>query len=128
MVITRTRALVLGVAAVVTVLLLQVFNSVVCYKLDMAAFMGTLMFVAVPMLPAVVSLATRNPLRAVGASALFAPWLAYAYYIDCIRPYAGGGASMVYVAVVLWGLPCAAFGAFVTDPLLRMLGLQVGGA
>ena len=64
-------------------------------------------FLLLPLAPALVSLVTSNPLRAVGACALLAPWLVFAYYTDCVRPYSGGGASMVYVAVLLWGTPSA---------------------
>jgi hypothetical protein len=85
----------------------------------------TVMFLGAPLLPALVSLAFPNPLRAVGACALFAPWLLLAYYTDCIRPYSGGGASMIYVAVLLWGTPSAIIGALVTGPVIRGLGIEV---
>lgn len=123
--VTRPRARALGLAAIGGVALLETFNSVACYKHDIALFFSAMLFVGIPMLPAFVSLATRNPLRAVGASLLFAPWLVFAYYVDCVVPYQGGGASMIYVAVVLWGLPCAAIGALVTGPVLRMLKVEV---
>ena len=84
-------------------------------------------FVAIPLVPALLALPSANPVRAVGACLLFAPWLAYAYYIDCIRPYTGGGASMVYVLVVMGGLPSSIIGALATGPVMRLLGIEVGG-
>ena len=83
------------------------------------------MFIAVPMLPAIISLKTKNPLRAVGGSLLFAPWLVFAYYTDCVRPYAGGGASMIYLAVIFWGLLSAAIGTALTGPVLTLFGVSV---
>ena len=56
---------------------------------------------------------------------LFAPWLVFAYYTDCVRPYQGGGASMIYVAVLLWGTPCAIVGALLTGPVMRLFGVSV---
>lgn len=106
--------------------MLHAINSFACYKNDFDAFLATTaMFLAVPLLPALVSLAFPNPLRAVGACALFAPWLLLAYYTDCIRPYSGGGASMIYVAVLLWGTPSAIMGALFAGPVIRGLGIEV---
>ena len=85
-------------------------------------------FLVVPLTPAVISLFTANPLRAVGACLLFAPWLDLAYYTDCVRPYSGGRSSMIYVAVLLWGTPSAFLvGALLTGPILRLLRIRVAG-
>jgi hypothetical protein len=81
----------------------------------------------IPLVPASISLATANPLRAIGACLLLAPWLGLAYYTDCMRPYSGGGASMIYVAVLIWGTPCSILGALATGPVMRALGVAVGG-
>lgn len=128
MTISRRSARILGVTAIVGILLLQAFNSMACYDHSLMGYLGAVgFFLVIPLLPAVVSLATANPLRAVGACLLLAPWLAFAYYTDCIRPYAGGGASMVYVAVLFWGTPCALLGALLTGPVLRLFGMRVEG-
>jgi hypothetical protein len=123
--LARSEAVVLGLIAIAGVALLETFNSLACYKHDFALYLSAMLFIGIPMLPALVSLATRNPLRAVGASLLFAPWLVFAYYVDCVVPYQGGGASMIYVAVVIWGLPSALVGALVTGPVLRMFKVEV---
>lgn len=115
-------------AAIVGVIAIQAFNSFTCYGHDLQAFRAALgIFAIIPLLPALASLLTANPLRAVGACLLFAPWLVLAYYTDCVRPYAGGGASMIYVAVILWGTPSSILGALITGPILRVLGVSVGG-
>ncbi|NLC60297.1 MAG: Na+:solute symporter [Gammaproteobacteria bacterium] len=125
--ITRQRALGLGWAAIGGIIALQAFNSFACYGHGAGLFLLGLGFVAIPLVPALLALPSANPVRAVGACLLFAPWLAYAYYIDCIRPYAGGGASMVYVLVVMGGLPSSIIGALATGPVMRLLGIEVGG-
>lgn len=126
MLISRRQALITGMTAIALILALQAFNSVGCYGHTLLTFVQVVgMFVLVPLLPALVSLLTANPLRAVGACLLFAPWLVVAYYTDCVRPYQGGGASMVYVAVLLWGTPCAIIGALLTGPVMRLFGMSV---
>lgn len=126
MVIPRKQAVVAGVIAIACVLALQALNSIGCYEHTLVTFVQVLgMFLLVPLLPALMSLFTANPLRAVGACLLFAPWLVFAYYTDCVRPYQGGGASMIYVAVLLWGTPCAVVGALLTGPVMRLFGLTV---
>jgi len=95
------------------------------YKHDLEGVLVGLAFIAIPMLPAIISLALPNPLRAVGASAFFAPWLVLAYVTDCVLPYSGGGASMIYVAVVIWGTPCAILGAFVAAPMTKGLDIEI---
>ena len=126
MTIPRRRAVGLGVLAIGVVLLVAAFNGFACYDHDLPTFvLTTTLFVVPALVPALVSLVLPNPLRAVGACVLFVPWLLFAYYVDCIRPYAGGGASMVYVAVLLWGTQSAVLGALVTGIVTRALGIVV---
>ena len=128
MVISRSRAILSGIAAIAGIVAIQAFNSLACYDHDLWSFLTTLgVFLLVPLLPAMISLLSANPLRAVGACLLFAPWLFLAYYTDCVRPYTGGGASMVYVAVILWGIHSSIIGALVTGPIMRALGASIGG-
>ena len=123
--VSRKKAMFIGVGAVVFIAALQAFNSVVCYKQNLSGYLNSLWFILIPMLLPIASLLTKNPLRAVGGALMFAPWLVLAYYTDCIRPYTGGGASMIYIAVVMFGLPSAALGTLVTGPVLRVLGVTV---
>jgi hypothetical protein len=64
-------------------------------------------------------------LRAVGACVLFAPWLMLAYYTDCVQPYTGGGASMIYVAVLIWGTVTSLLGALITHFVTRRAGIEI---
>ena len=124
--ISRRKARWMGVAAIGVVLLVQSFNSFACYHHDFLTFLAaTSIFVGIPLLPALVSLALPNPLRAVGACALFVPWLLLAYHTDCVRPYAGGGASMIYVAVLMWGTVTSLIGAFITNSITKSAGIEI---
>jgi len=125
-IISRKRAIGIGIAAIAAIVAQQTFNSVACYRLSPGAFLiVSSIFVGIPLSPALAALATANPLRAVGACLLFSPWLGLAYYTDCVRPYTGGGASMVYVAVLFWGTPSALVGALLTGPVLRVFKISV---
>ena len=126
MMLTRSRARQIGIAAIVGILLLQAFISFSCYEHDLLDYLLAVgLFLLPPLLPALLSLLRANPLGAVGACALLAPWLIYAYYFDCIRPYSGGGASMIYIAVLLYGTPCAILGALITPWLAKKMGIEV---
>jgi hypothetical protein len=120
--LSRGRAARVGAASIGIVVVIQVFSSVACYKHDLEGMLVGLACIAIPMLPAIISLVLPNPLRAVGASVVFVPWLVCAYVIDCVLPYSGGGASMSYVAVVILGTPCAILGAVVAAPVAKQLG------
>lgn len=129
MVINRNRAILSGVTAIIGIIAMQAFNSFACYGHDFRSFlMGLGIFLFIPLLPAIIPLVTANPLRAIGACLLLAPWLVLAYYIDCVRPYTGGGASMIYVAVLFWGTPSSIVGALLTGPIMRALGFPLVGA
>ena len=124
--ITRKRALTIGTSAITGILLLQAFIGFGCYGQDLIMFItGIAWFLAIPLLPAVLSLLRANPLGAVGACLLVAPWMLFAYYIDCVKPYAGGGASLAYVAVLLYGTPGAILGALITPWLTKKAGLEI---
>jgi len=125
--ISRSRAIHFGVASIFGIVCLQAFNSFACYGHDLQSLVTLGIFLIIPLLPALISLLTANPLRAVGACLLFAPWLMLAYYTDCVRPYTGGGASMIHVAVILWGTPSSIIGALITAPIMRLVGVSVGG-
>ncbi|MBA1272966.1 Na+:solute symporter [Stutzerimonas azotifigens] len=126
MVISRAHAFGCGLLAIGAVVALAAFNSFTCYRHDFETFVAAnSVFVAPPLVPAVICLAFPNPLRAVGACLFVAPWLLFAYYTDCMAPTAGGGASMVYVSVLLWGIPSAIVGALLAGPVARWLNIHV---
>lgn len=124
--ISFNRARAWGLVAIVLVLLLQAVNSFGCYQHDLVTYLKvTAFFLGIPLLLPVVALFTRKPLRAVGACALLAPWLVLAFYTDCVRPYEGGGASMIYVVVLMWGSVTSLLGFLVTPFITQRLGLAV---
>lgn len=109
-------------------LAVELFNGTVCYKHGLTGQLVALAFVAAGFLPGLAALGTNNPIRTAGASLLFIPWLMFAFYTDCIAPYQGGGASMIYIAVVILGFPSAALGAFLTGPVLKAFSVVVSDA
>ena len=124
--ISRRKARWIGIASIAAVLLLQAFNSFACYESSVIDFfMTTPLFVGIPLLPAIASLTSSNPLRTVGGCLLFAPWLLLAYYTDCVRPYEGGGASMIYVAVFLWGAVSSFIGVAIAHFISKWSGIQI---
>lgn len=124
--LTRAHARWIGVAAIAGVVVLHTFIGFGCYRQDLGMFVtGALYFLLIPLLPAAFSLLRANPLGAVGACLMVVPWILFAYYIDCVKPYTGGGASLAYVAVILYGTPGAILGALITPWLTRKAGLQV---
>ena len=128
MIVSRKLGVAIGIAAIAAILAQQAFNSFSCYDHSLMSYLAVVgIFLGIPLLPALVSLITANPLRAVGACFLLSPWLGFAYYTDCVKPYAGGGASMIYVAVLLWGTPSSMLGALITGPVLRVVDVKVGG-
>jgi hypothetical protein len=126
--IQRSSAYRAGLLAVALILGLQVLNGVACYELSPGFHLVALGLVIIAFLPGVVALLSKNPLRAVGAAILFAPWLAFAYYTDCVLPPKGPASSMSYLAVVVYGFPSAAIGAWATAPFLKTLRVRVGDA
>ena len=127
MLIRRNHSLLLGVLAIAAIVAAHAYISFSCYGHDFRTFQSTFAtFLLLPLLPAMIALATANALRAVGACLLLAPWLFLAYQTDCTAP-GPGGASMIYVAVFLWGTVSSLIGVLITGPVLRALGSSVGG-
>ena len=124
--IKKKKAFHIGLASIACILLMQSFNSFACYKQSLTEyFYGIFIFLGIPLLAAIIGLFTKNPLRALGACLFIAPWLIFAYYVDCIRPYTGGGASMIYIAVLLWGTLGSVFGAIITGIITGSLGIKI---
>lgn len=125
MIVSRRRARTLGFTSIVIALGVQLFNDVTCYERELFEALSTLWFPAIPLVPALIALGSGNPLRAIGGSLVAVGFYSLAFYTDCVVPYSGGGASMVYVAVVMYGFPLAVVAVFVTGPLLRWMGIVI---
>ena len=116
----------IGAMAIAGVVLLHALNGFGCHGQAFGSFLASLAYFVLPALVvAAIGLFTANPLRAATAAAFFAPWLVLAFVTDCVIPYRGGGASMIYVAVLMWGTPCAIVGAFLGDAITRWLRIEV---
>ena len=125
--IDRKTASNLGFIAVCVVVAAELFNGTFCYKHGLHGYLVGLSWVAVGFSPGIVGLVSANPMRAVGAAVCFVPWLVLAFYTDFVMPYKGGGASMIYIAVLFYELPSSLAGVVLTGPLMRLLGFKVGG-
>lgn len=125
MTVSRRHARTLGLTSIVLALGVQLFNDLACYEREFFEALSTLWFPAIPLVPALIALGSGNPLRAVGGSLVAIGFYLLAFYTDCVVPYSGGGASMVYVAVVMYGFPLAVVAVFVTGPLLRWMGIVI---
>ncbi|UOO87882.1 hypothetical protein LVJ82_10300 [Vitreoscilla massiliensis] len=110
-----------------TVVALQAFSSFQCYQHDVMNFLLTLgVFVLVPLIPSLIAMMTRNPLCALGGYIGFVPWLGYAYYVDCVRLQSdGGGASMVYVSVLLYGSLSCLLGVLLWAAVMWVFQIKV---
>ncbi|MEK0417787.1 MAG: hypothetical protein RI949_1793 [Pseudomonadota bacterium] len=113
------RAAALGLVGVIA---LQALNSFGCAHQSLSQFGVSLLLISWPMAPALVFFWTSNPLRSLAASLSFAPWLVLAYAVDCVAPYSGGGASMIYVPVILLGFFTSLSGALVLPWLFKCFG------
>ena len=117
--IKRNAALSIGGASIVLALCVQLFNDVSCYEKEIFEAVINIWFPAIPLIPAFFAMASSNPLKAVGASIVTTMFYVFAYYTDCVRPYEGGGASMVYVVVIMYGLPLSILASAVVGAYCR---------
>jgi hypothetical protein len=126
--ISKATALRVGLLATAAIVGLQLFNGFACYHLSLGYHLAALALVGLAFLPGLVCLPSKNPLRAAGAALLFAPWLAVAFYLDCVLPPNGPASSMSYLAVVVYGFLSSAIGALITGPVLRLFRVNISDA
>jgi hypothetical protein len=127
--VQRKLARFLGGASIVGLLAVYTFASASCYDHSpVDGFIAFAIFVGPGFLVALVGLLTRNPLRAIGASIGIGLWVLLAYYTDCVMPYQGGGASLSFVGVLLWGTPSGIAGLFFVDFISYLLKIKVVGS
>jgi len=123
--ISNRKAVYLGFLSILIAISFQLFNDFACYKKSIFEAVIFLWFPAIPLIPAMVSLKSRNPLRAITSSLCVVPFYLMAYYIDCLQPYKGGGASMVYVVVIMYGTPVALAGTLIADLICRVFNIKI---
>ncbi len=119
------KARLIGLTAIAAVVVIQLLSSIFCYQNDLSQLAFSFMMIAVPFSPALIWILSPNPLLTVGGAALFIPWLVLAFTVDCILPYAGGGASMMYVAVVIWGFPSTILGMILAKLAMKYFNISI---
>lgn len=124
--VTRAQARRIASIAIAITAGLEVLSGAICANRDLDSHVIGLLFLLIPLSPALVALFTPNPLCSVAAAAAVAAWITYAFYLECVRAPQAGGASMVYLGVWFYGFLSAAVAAVVALPLMRLLGIRVG--
>jgi hypothetical protein len=122
---TRKHALAIGWSAIALAIAVQLFNDLTCYGNSLLDAVKHLWFPAIPLIPGLIAVFGENPIKAIGASLVAITFYAMAYYTDCIRPYEGGGASMFYVVVILYGTPLAFIATWLVGFICRQFGVTV---
>jgi len=64
--------------------------------------------------PAAAFLLAARPNAAAAGALTLLPFLIWANYQECVKPYTGGGAAMAYVVVFLFGIPTSLAAAFLS--------------
>lgn len=120
------RARLIGVGAVIVVIAAHAINSFLCYGIGLDGFLQSFVaFVLLPLCPSLICLAMSKPLHAAGSAICVFPWLVLTFWFDCVMPYQGGGASMLYIAVLLWGTLSALIGLVFTKVLMVFFKISV---
>lgn len=121
----KRKAVLIGVFSLLIASGFQIFNDLACYNKSMVEIITGFWFPAIPLLPGLIALFSRNPLRAVGAPIAVVPFYLFAYYVDCVQPYQGGGASMIYAGVILYGLPLSIFTVWLTGYICEKKNIEI---
>jgi hypothetical protein len=119
------KGLLIGFASILLAIGAQLFNDFSCYKMTWETALDFATVASIPLIPCVVVLFTKYPESAIGGSIVTIAFYALAYYNDCILPYQGGGASMVYVLVVMFGTPLSAVATVTLYVKLERNGLSI---
>ncbi|MDA9771097.1 hypothetical protein N9D02_08700 [Emcibacteraceae bacterium] len=94
----------IGISSFFLVLLMHTLYSFSGSGESVSYFLtSALLFILPSLIIPILFLIFKHPLIAFGGVIPILPWLLLAYYADHIMPYQGGGASIMYVAVVFWG-------------------------
>jgi hypothetical protein len=123
--LSRARARRYAWVAIAITVSLEILSGTFCEHRDLQSQVIALGFLLIPLSPALIAVLTPNPLCAVAATIPVAGWILYAFYLECVNPSPGNGASMVYIGVWFYGFLCAGAAALISVPLYRLLGLRV---
>ena len=111
MALARKSAQRIGFAALAVALGCAVFARFRCFGFDSPwAILADLLIFGPSLIGGVACVSTSNPLRALGAAAGIIFATSYAYYSECVRPYEGGGASFIGLALIVIVPACTVVG------------------
>lgn len=124
--IKKETATKFSIGAFLLIFLMYSLYSFSCGKTSFSEFISTGFIFICPSLviPSVFLIFKRTLVAAVGTLFVL-PWLMLAYYVDCIMPYQGGGASMLYLGILFWGPPSAIAGMIITGFLIRFKKIEI---
>ena len=123
---TQTNQII-GVVSIFVVVLVEYFNNVTCFKLDIVDFIiGFIIFVLPGIIPAIVGLfLKRLAFSSLGSALFLLPFLIYAYQKECGNLASDGGASMVYLVVLFYGTLSSLIGAFLFPLIAYIFGVRI---
>ena len=126
---TQTNRMI-GIISIFVIVLVECFNNIVCFKLDVVNFIiGFIIFVLPGMIPAIVGLFVRQlAFSSFGSALFFLPFLVYAFQKECghlVNSNFGGGASMVYIVVLFYGTLSSLIGALLIPLIAYVSGVRV---
>jgi hypothetical protein len=116
MALARKSAERIGLAALALALGCVVFTRINCFGFDsLWAVLADLLVFGPSLIGGVACASTSKPLRAIGAAGGLILATGFAYYSECVRPYEGGGASFIGLALLVVVPACTLVGVFVFE-------------
>lgn len=112
-------------SAILIALCIPLYSNLTCYEKTVIETLVALAFQAIPLIPAFIAIFSPNPLKAIGPSIIAAIFYLFAHNVDCVQSYEGGGASMIYVVVIMYGLPLAFIASWITGVICNSTGIVV---
>ena len=124
----RTKARKYAGLSITLVLLLEAAASQLCRNEDLSSTAIALVFLLLPLSPAIVAAVSTRPLCAPPAALSVAAWGIYANYNQCWAGPTAQVASTPYWGVWFYGLFTAVAVALLSLMVLRLLGVQTRGS
>lgn len=94
------------------------------YGTFFSSLRGVLLFISLPLVVAFIPFKNK-PIMTLGGILFYIPLLIFCYYKQYIITYAGGGASMIYITTIIFGIPLIITGMFVVPFILRFFGIEI---
>ncbi len=94
------------------------------YGTFFSSLRGVLFFIALPLVVAFIPIKNK-PIMTLGGILFYIPLLIFCYYEQYIATYTGGGAGMIYITTLIFGIPLIITGMFVVPFVLRFFGIEM---